>query len=85
MIRITFTSVLSWPNLIHIRFRVAKINLFSLSPLRGSGRKYHFCPPQADVNLVVPRQNGRKRSIFVSPKKIIIDEIDKLHLLSLFY
>ena len=64
MIRITFTSVLSRPNLIHVRFRVAKMNSFSPSVLRGSGQKYHFCPPQADVNSVVPQQNGRKRSIF---------------------
>ena len=64
MIRITFTSVLSRPNLIHVSFRVAKMNLFSPSPLRGSGRKYHFCPPQADVNSVMPRQNRRKRSSF---------------------
>ena len=63
MIRITFTSVLSRPNLIHVSFQVAKLNLFSPLPLRGLGQKYHFCPPQADVNLVVPRQNGRKRSI----------------------
>ena len=64
MIRITFTSILSRPNLIHIRFWVAKLNLFSPLPLRGSGQKYHFCPPQTDVNSIVPEQNGRKRSIF---------------------
>ena len=68
MIRIMFMSVLSRPNLIHVRFREAKMNLFSPSPLRGLGRKYHFCPPQADVNSVVPRQNGRKRSILHSIK-----------------
>ena len=56
MIRLTFTSVLSRPNFIHVSFRVAKMNLFSPSPLRGSGRKYHFCPSQADVNSVLPRQ-----------------------------
>ena len=57
------TSVLSRPNLIHVSLRVAEMNLFSPSLLRGSRGKYHFCPPQADVNLVVPQQNGRKRSI----------------------
>ena len=51
MIRISFTSVLSRPNLIHVSLLVAKMNLFSPSPL------------QADVNSVLPRQNGRKRSI----------------------
>ena len=63
MMRITFTSVLSQPDLTHVSLRVTKMNLFSPSPLRGSGRKYHFCPPQADVNSVVPRQKGRKHSI----------------------
>ena len=38
MIRITFTSVLSRPNLIHVSFQGAKMNLFSPSPLRGSGK-----------------------------------------------
>ena len=65
MIRITFTSVLSRPHLIHISFWVGEMNLFSPSPLRGSGRKYHTCPPQADVNSAVPRQNRRKRSILL--------------------
>ena len=40
-----------------------KNDLFSPSPLRGSGRKCHFCLPQAEVNSVVPQQNGRKRCI----------------------
>ena len=40
-----------------------KNDLLSPSLLHGSERKYHFCPPQADVNWVVPQQNGRKRSI----------------------
>ena len=66
MIRIMFMSVLSRPNLIHVRFREAKMNLFSPSPLCSSERKYHFCPPQADVNSVVPRQNGHKHSILES-------------------
>ena len=74
MIRITFMSILSRPNLIHVSFRVAKMNLFSPSPLRGSGRKYHFCPPQADMNSIVPRQNGRKRSIDNCQKLLIISK-----------
>ena len=37
-----------------------KNDLFSPSPLRGSGRKCHFCLPQAEVNSVVPRQNERE-------------------------
>ena len=37
-----------------------KNDLFSPSPLRGSGRKCYFCLPQAEVNSVVPRQNGRE-------------------------
>ena len=30
--------------------------LFSPLLLRGSWQKCHFCPPQAEVNLVVPKQ-----------------------------
>ena len=56
--------IFSWPNLIHVSFRVAKMTLFSPSLLFDLGRKCHFYPPQADVNLIVPRQNGRKRFIF---------------------
>ena len=41
-----------------------KNDLFSPSPLRGSGRKCHFCLPQAEVNSVVPRQNGHECYIF---------------------
>ena len=63
MKRILFTSILSRLNLIHVSFRPAKMNLFS-----PSGQKYHFCPPQADLNLVVPRKNRRKRSIFKKMK-----------------
>ena len=61
-------------NNIHVRFASAqphslqlsggKNDLFSPSPLRGSGRKCHFCLPQAEVNSVVPRQNGRECYIF---------------------
>jgi len=57
-------------NNIHVRFASAqphslqlsggKNDLFSPSPLRGSGRKCHFCLPQAEVNSVVPRQNGHE-------------------------
>ena len=56
MIRITFTSVLSWPNLIHFSFRVAKITYFH-------PHLFTACPPQFEVNSVMPRQKGRKRSI----------------------
>ena len=61
-------------NNIHVRFASAqphslqlsggKNDLLSPSPLRGSGRKCHFCLPQAEVNSVVPRQNGRECYIF---------------------
>ena len=37
-----------------------KNDLFSPSPLRGSGRNCHFCLPQAEVNSVAPRQNERE-------------------------
>ena len=62
-------------NNIHVRFASAqphslqlsggKNDLFSPSPLRGSGRKCHFCLPQAEVNSVVPRQNERECYIYV--------------------
>ena len=63
-------------NNIHVRFASAqphslqlsggKNDLFSPSPLRGSGRKCHFCLPQAEVNSVVPRQNERECYILFS-------------------
>ena len=37
-----------------------KNDLFSPSSLCGLGRKSHFCLPRAEVNSVVPRQNGRE-------------------------
>ena len=62
-------------NNIHVRFAEAqphslqrsggKNDLFSPSPLRGLGRKCHFCLPQAEVNSVVPQQNGHECYIYV--------------------
>lgn len=63
MKKITFTSVLSWPELTPIYFWVAKMISFSSSLHLGSEQKSSFRPPQADMNLVVPQRNGRKRSI----------------------
>ena len=65
-------------------------NLFSPSPLRSSGRKSHFCLPQAKVNSVVPRQNGRECYIFSKIAKTeqtntkmlnIIQKVEKMHFL----
>ena len=71
-------------NNIHVRFASAqphslqlsggKNDLFSPSPLRGSGRKCHFCLPQAEVNSVVPRQNERECYISKNIFSVVLDK-----------
>ena len=46
------------------QFLSGKNDLFSPSLLCNSGQKIHFCPPQAAVNSVDPRKNGRKWFIY---------------------
>ena len=54
-----------------------KNDLFSPSPLRGSGRKCHFCLPQAEVNSVVPRQNERECYILFLQNFYMLDQFMK--------